>query len=344
MSSPESIPPPLPSDEGFAIVQSSVRSAAGSRDLVTGVVGSKIVHGVAAAAVYAMVSLNLLSFSPPQGESAIEIQATFSDASSAATEASAKLEITQVDDPSETVAEPQPQSVSTPGEEQILASPITDLAMVAASRQVPRIENGELQPSESLQEDGELADEVESTDQMESQPTFADHASRTRNLKVEESSVAAAARPDRVPPSEKPPASVVVATLPEVLEVAESKAPASDRPAPESSEASAASLPAMSARGVESTTLPVSADCPDPLYPPDLSARRIRGEVVLKLHIDSSGAVASADVVRSSGYPQMDKSALDAVKKWKFQPARQFGMPIAIDILKRFRFEPVTEE
>lgn len=57
---------------------------------------------------------------------------------------------------------------------------------------------------------------------------------------------------------------------------------------------------------------------PKPIYP--LLSRRMReqGAVHLKLCIDGRGHVASVWLAKSSGYQNLDRSAVEGVKGWKF--------------------------
>jgi protein TonB len=57
---------------------------------------------------------------------------------------------------------------------------------------------------------------------------------------------------------------------------------------------------------------------PKPHYP--LMSRRLReeGEVLLKLCLNSQGSVQTLHVLRSSGYKNLDDSALKALSAWKF--------------------------
>jgi protein TonB len=52
---------------------------------------------------------------------------------------------------------------------------------------------------------------------------------------------------------------------------------------------------------------------------------RVQGDVVVKITIGPSGTVSKAEVV--SGPEILQQSALDAVKRWKFQPANLDGQP-----------------
>ncbi len=57
-----------------------------------------------------------------------------------------------------------------------------------------------------------------------------------------------------------------------------------------------------------------------PLYPRRAQQRKQEGRVILDATVDTSGLVRSIKVFRSSGYKALDRSALRAVKQWRFKP------------------------
>lgn len=75
-----------------------------------------------------------------------------------------------------------------------------------------------------------------------------------------------------------------------------------------------------------------------PPYPPDAWQAGIEGRVVLKAKIDVDGTVDDISVETSSGHKSLDKAALDAVKRWKFEPARRFGRAIVYEVAVPVRF------
>jgi protein TonB len=67
---------------------------------------------------------------------------------------------------------------------------------------------------------------------------------------------------------------------------------------------------------------------PAPRYP--LASRRAgeQGTVTLRVLVKPDGLPAQVEVERSSGSPHLDAAALEAVKGWRFVPARQGADPI----------------
>lgn len=58
---------------------------------------------------------------------------------------------------------------------------------------------------------------------------------------------------------------------------------------------------------------------------------------MVKCTIDEQGNVAETNVVKSSN-EKFDKPAVEALRKWKFKPARQDGSPVAIQVTIPIKF------
>ena len=68
---------------------------------------------------------------------------------------------------------------------------------------------------------------------------------------------------------------------------------------------------------------------PVPDYPIPSRRRREEGVVLLNVMVQADGAPAAVSINRSSGFPLLDRAALDAVRRWTFEPARAGGLPVA---------------
>jgi len=66
----------------------------------------------------------------------------------------------------------------------------------------------------------------------------------------------------------------------------------------------------------------------EPQYPPRAEQRGIEGWVEVGYTIAASGAVKEAWIIRSSPPSIFDRSALTAVKKWKFNPRIESGQAV----------------
>jgi protein TonB len=75
-----------------------------------------------------------------------------------------------------------------------------------------------------------------------------------------------------------------------------------------------------------------------PSYP--LTARRksIQGTTLLKVHVLIDGRVGDVVVQESAGHPDLDQAAADAVRRWRFEPARAGVEPVAMWVLLPFEF------
>ena len=70
-------------------------------------------------------------------------------------------------------------------------------------------------------------------------------------------------------------------------------------------------------------------------YPPALYARKVQGNVTLRLFIDRDGR-ARADSTRveeSSGFESLDSAAVRGSQELRFVPAKLHGEPLAVSVL-----------
>jgi len=74
-------------------------------------------------------------------------------------------------------------------------------------------------------------------------------------------------------------------------------------------------------------------DNPAPVYPPLSRRAREEGRVLLRVLVEASGQAAKLEVQGSSGFERLDRSALAAVARWKFVPARQGAEAVAAWVL-----------
>ncbi len=75
---------------------------------------------------------------------------------------------------------------------------------------------------------------------------------------------------------------------------------------------------------------PRYAQNPKPTYPQEAREKGYQGEVILRVEVLSNGRVGQIEVKNSSGYELLDRSALAAVKQWKFVPAKKGETPIPL--------------
>jgi len=61
--------------------------------------------------------------------------------------------------------------------------------------------------------------------------------------------------------------------------------------------------------------------------------------VAVRVNIDSKGVVKEADLLTKGVDGHLGRSAVEAAKRWRFEPARADNRPVASDMVVRFRFE-----
>lgn len=76
----------------------------------------------------------------------------------------------------------------------------------------------------------------------------------------------------------------------------------------------------------------------EPEYPESAQKAGLEGKVIVKVEVDERGRVSKALIIRSSGYEILDSAALEAVKKFKFEPAVENGRPIKSSLMIPFAF------
>lgn len=76
-----------------------------------------------------------------------------------------------------------------------------------------------------------------------------------------------------------------------------------------------------------------------PQYPLAARQRGIEGTVLLKAHVTEGGVVQDIAIERSTGHPELDRSAMEALGRWRFEPARRGNTAIATWVLVPVTFE-----
>ena len=61
---------------------------------------------------------------------------------------------------------------------------------------------------------------------------------------------------------------------------------------------------------------------PPPAYPSLSRRTREEGRVLLRVRVDAEGHVEAVELQATSGHPRLDEAAIDAVRRWRFAPAR----------------------
>ena len=73
-------------------------------------------------------------------------------------------------------------------------------------------------------------------------------------------------------------------------------------------------------------------------YPGSSVKNKESGRTELKICIAVAGVVDSAEVTKSSGYPALDKAAVNMALDTRFKPATRMGIPVAYCMVTGIRF------
>ncbi|MBS1963675.1 MAG: TonB family protein [Bdellovibrionales bacterium] len=72
-------------------------------------------------------------------------------------------------------------------------------------------------------------------------------------------------------------------------------------------------------------------------YPPEARKAKIQGRVLMKLLVDGEGKVRRATLINGPGYG-LNEAAVDAMKNFRFRPARVQDKPVAVEIQFAYNF------
>jgi periplasmic protein TonB len=84
--------------------------------------------------------------------------------------------------------------------------------------------------------------------------------------------------------------------------------------------------------GVNGVGVPSCIYCPIPQYTDEARKANFRGPVTLQATINTNGRASNISVVKHAGFG-LDDKAVDALKSWRFRPAKGAdGQPIAVQV------------
>lgn len=94
--------------------------------------------------------------------------------------------------------------------------------------------------------------------------------------------------------------------------------------------------PIADMKGKRTPVRPAKAERPP--YPHIAREQGWEGTVVLRIWVNEEGTVDSVKTQKSSGFPVLDDSAVQSVRSWKFEPAKdgEFPVPVTVDLPIRF--------
>lgn len=99
----------------------------------------------------------------------------------------------------------------------------------------------------------------------------------------------------------------------------------------------APTAPAATVRGSDT---PVPLSQPAPRYPPEVLRRNAGGTVRVRVTVAIDGGVDRLEVAESSGNRHLDRAAMEAVRRWRFQPAVRDGQAVVADVVVPIVFNP----
>jgi protein TonB len=108
--------------------------------------------------------------------------------------------------------------------------------------------------------------------------------------------------------------------------------PAAPIPAPSAPATPPPAAPVAPAAPAQATSNPVPIGKPSAPYPIDAYRNGESGTVMLRVAIGADGVPASVELARSSGSRSLDRAAMSAVRRWRFQPAMRGGQPVAATV------------
>lgn len=78
---------------------------------------------------------------------------------------------------------------------------------------------------------------------------------------------------------------------------------------------------------------------PKPNYPAIARSRGWQGKVLLRVKVSAQGLSDDVTVEQSSGHEILDEAAIEAVKKWRFIPAKRGETPVASSVIVPIDFK-----
>lgn len=82
---------------------------------------------------------------------------------------------------------------------------------------------------------------------------------------------------------------------------------------------------------------PVPVKTPPPRYPDSLKREGISGVVAVVIVIDEKGGIINSSIAKSS-HTEFERPALEAVRNWKFKPAKKDGNAVKVRVTIPLRF------
>ena len=98
------------------------------------------------------------------------------------------------------------------------------------------------------------------------------------------------------------------------------------------------SMAAIPSDRVTHTAIPRGGYQVRPSYPSSARRMGIQGMTTLRVYVAADGLVAEVLIHESAGHPDLDNAAAEAVKRWRFEPARRGAEAVGVWVLLPVEF------
>jgi protein TonB len=88
--------------------------------------------------------------------------------------------------------------------------------------------------------------------------------------------------------------------------------------------------PAAAPGALTRTAIPRGGYQITPSYPASARQLGVEGTALLSVFVDAAGRVGEVIVKQSAGHPDLDRAAAEAVRRWRFEPARRGAEAVAM--------------
>lgn len=78
---------------------------------------------------------------------------------------------------------------------------------------------------------------------------------------------------------------------------------------------------------------------PPPVYPSSARRSGVQGKVLLTVNVTAAGTAGNVSVASSSGHSLLDTAAMEAVRRWKFVPAKRGSEIVEAKVLVPVEFK-----
>ncbi len=109
--------------------------------------------------------------------------------------------------------------------------------------------------------------------------------------------------------------------------------PIDETTAPTIADAGTTAPAAIAALAPGDQPVPIAGQNPSPAYPPAALRRGESGTVLVKVEVDANGTPGGVALVQRSGSRDLDRAAMEAVRKWRFQPAQRNGQAVPASLV-----------